>query len=86
MLWIVALTVSCERVTDPQEEGISGRYVVTQFTEPGQHDGGMDIPAKSGMVTTRLSSNLEVEEHLVIPEDSGPSFPPVDVPIRSDMI
>lgn len=65
-----------DSVTDV--ERITGFYEATTFTEPGRHDGGVDILANGGMLTARLSSNFEVEGRLLIPENIESNFSPAD--------
>lgn len=78
-MWLfVFLGTSCNNDSVPSSEWIAGSYVATTFTEPGQHDGGVDILANGGMFTARLSSSFEVEGRLVIPENIGSNFSPVD--------
>jgi hypothetical protein len=62
-----------------EAERIAGFYRATTFTEPGEHDGGVDILANGGILTARLSSNSGVEGRIVIPGNIGSNFAPVDV-------
>lgn len=57
---------------------ITGIYMATAFIEPGEHDARVDILANGGILTAQLSSNFEVEGHLLIPDNIGSNFAPTD--------
>ena len=59
-------------------EYIAGSYEAIVFTEPGQHDGGIDILESGGKLSVNLSANFKLEGHLMIPANIGSSFTPID--------
>ena len=64
---------------DPKKvDEIAGLYEAIVFTEPGTHDGGVDILDNGGSLTATLLNDYRVEGHLVIPDSIDSNFPPTD--------
>jgi hypothetical protein len=78
-LGIMLVVMACNNDTVTGLDRVIGMYSATTFTEPGQHDGGVDILVNGGILTARLRSNYEVEGHLLIPENIGSNFTATDV-------
>ena len=78
-LMFLAPTISCNDDSITNAERIAGFYEAIVFTEPGAHDGGVNILANGGVLTARLFSDFKVEGRLVIPEDIDSNFAPQDI-------
>jgi len=73
------VTTSCNE--DPITYNIRnliGFYKATTFTEPGSHDGGVDILANGGELTVQFTENYTVSGHLFIPDSIESNYPPMD--------
>lgn len=80
LLLTIGLTIfSCKDKSVNSVDQIIGSYKAIVFREPGSQDGGVDILAKGGMLTTRLLSDLKAEGKLVIPDNIGSNFAPTDM-------
>ena len=87
--WLLAsafllLTPGCDSIENhegPYEE-IAGLYEAVIFTEPGAHDGGVDIIAAGGQLTLRLEANGEMSGHIVIPSDIESNYAPISAQIQ----
>jgi hypothetical protein len=79
MFLFIFLFFACERSSPVDDiDRIKGDYKAIVFEEPGQLDGGVDILANGGSLTARLFQNFYVEGYILIPEDIGSNYAPID--------
>lgn len=79
MFIMIFLIFACERNSSVDAIGrITGDYKAIVFQEPGQHDGGVDILANGGSLTARFLKDFNVEGYILIPEDIGSNYAPID--------
>ncbi len=78
LICTIPLVLSCGEKSLTEVEQIVGLYKAVEFTEPGQHDGGVDILAIGGSLTLRLFDNFEVEGHFKVPNNTNSTFRQTD--------
>lgn len=79
ILFLFALSIlACKEDSVSDVEKIANSYKAVVFVLPGSGDEPIDVLAKGGSLTTRLSSDFKVEGRVVIPANIGTSDPATD--------
>jgi len=75
---IVIFSCSSDEVTGNDATRLSGLYKAIVFIEPGSNDEGLDILANNGLLTIQFDRNFTVSGQLIIPENIGSNYAPID--------
>ena len=78
LLFFLGLACSDDPVSSENNSQLKGTYGATTFIEPGSADGGIDILENGGELTMEFRDNYFVEGRLMIPDNIGSNFSPVD--------